>query len=118
MTKIILSWPVGKWKNMPTELKPTFDKFEGGLPLVSYKNGTFYKIIYYRVPRALTEQELRFSNKRHLKGPIFVSDFLRWPETIEIPLNHLDLICMGSDYGVFAQFGGNIVDNYNKRNAK
>lgn len=73
-----MHWPIGKFKDLPNEMKPAFEKLEGSLPSVKYLNGTFYRILWVS------------------------TNPLHWPEELRFPLNHNDSLVLTKDYGVKA----------------
>jgi hypothetical protein len=74
----MLEWRVGKWKDLPNEMKPAFEKITGGLPSVRYINGKFVKVIYAN------------------------TNPLHYPEEILIPLDNKDSLTIDDDWGVRA----------------
>ncbi len=79
MKKDRLLWKVGKWRDIPDSLKAAFEKVEGGVPKVAYKNGKFYMLLWVR------------------------TNPLDWPIKIELQLDENDCLALTSDYGVEAR---------------
>ena len=84
MSRDVIVWPIGRFKDMPSCMKPAFEKIEGGLPSVSYSNGKFYKILWVRLHP------------------------LEWPEKVAFELKPNDAIVLQSDGGVVARILGGI----------
>jgi hypothetical protein len=38
-------WKIGKWRDLPKDFKPAFERMEGAIPDVAYENGKFYKLV-------------------------------------------------------------------------
>jgi hypothetical protein len=38
-------WKIGKWRDLPKDFKPAFERIEGAIPDVAYENGKFYKLV-------------------------------------------------------------------------
>ena len=82
----LVTWPIGRFKDMPEVFKAAFEKMPGGVPAVTYKNGKFFKVL--NIPMR--------------DG---------WPEQVNIPLDGDDCLVLDAGYGVTARLLGNLKYN-------
>jgi hypothetical protein len=74
--KDLIVWPIGKFKNLPADMRVAFEKIPGAMPTVKFENGKFFKVIWVSL------------------NPV------HWPEEVKIHLAEDDALVLTSDYGV------------------
>ena len=76
-------WRIGKWRDLPQDFRPAFERIECATPDVAYENGKFYKLV----------------NHWTRSG---------WPEVEKIELGKDDALVIKKDWGVYGLLSGEI----------
>lgn len=74
-------WRVGRFRDLPQEMRCAFERIEGALPSVRYANGKFFKVVWVQT------------------HPV------SWQEKVEIQMDSNDALALTADWGVEARIG-------------